>query len=313
MVASRDYYEILGVTRGASVDEIKKAYRNLARKHHPDVDKSPGAAERFKEINEAYQVLSDSQKRAAYDRYGHAAFKAGGQAGSAGFGFDPFGFGASGTSGQWGPFTYTYSTTGGDSSGADLSDPFDIFESVFGFRGFGSDREPKRGRDLNYVMEVDFLEAVTGGEKVVEVNGKKLHLKIPAGAGSGTKIRFGGEGEAGRGRDGRPLPRGDLFITLKVGRHSRFQREGDDIVSQEEIGYPQAVLGETLTMETVQGRVKLKIPGGTQSGSVFRIKGKGVRSRRGVGDHYVRVIIKVPKSLSKREREIFEELKRLES
>jgi len=314
MPTNRDFYEILGLSKGASGEDIKKAYRNLARQHHPDVDKSPGAEGRFKEINEAYQILSDPQKKAAYDRYGHAAFQPGGGAGQ---GFNPFSAGggsASGRGGQWGPFSYTYSSGGSGgfegSGGDEFADPFDIFESVFGFRGFGG-REAPRGRDVSYVMDVDFMEAVSGGERTVNVDGKMLHVKIPQGARTGTRIKFAGEGEPGRSRDGKSLPNGDLFITLRVGAHPQFTREGDDIFSEAHISYPRLVLGDKIDVGTVAGEVKLSIPPGTQSGTVFRIKGKGVKSSRGTGDHYARVTISIPKKLSKREKELLEELRNL--
>lgn len=305
MSTTRDYYEILGLKKGASSDEFKKAYRDLARRHHPDVDKSAGAEARFKEINEAYQILSDSKKKEMYDQFGHAAFRPGGQAGGAGF--DPFGFGqAGGGRSQWGPFTYSYST-GGDGGDVDFSDPFDIFESVFGFRGFN--REQRRGRDLSYVLDVDFMEAVSGGERVVEIKGKEFHVKIPQGARTGTKIKFAGEGESGRGRDGKELSRGDLYISLRVGAHPQFVREEDDIYSSQNITYPQAVLGDKIDVVTVGGPVKLNIPGGSQSGTVFRLKGKGVKSSRGTGDHYVRLNLLVPKNVSRREKELLEDLR----
>lgn len=310
MPTARDYYEILGLSKNASGEEIKKAYRNLARQHHPDVDKSAGAESRFKEINEAYQILSDPQKKAAYDRFGHAAFAPGG--GAAGQGFNPFG-GAQ--SGQWGPFTYTYSSKGPGGfegfGGDEFADPFDIFESVFGFRGFGGERQQTRGRDVSYVMDVEFMEAVSGGEKNVNVDGKTLHVRIPQGARTGTRIKFAGEGEPGRSRDGKTLQSGDLFINLRVGGHPDFTREGDDIFSEVLISYPQAVLGDKLEIETVAGKVKLSIPAGTQSGTVFRMRGKGVKSNRGTGDHYVRVVIAVPKKPGKREKDLLEELKSL--
>lgn len=306
MQNNRDYYEVLGLKKGASGDELKKAYRDLARKHHPDVDKSPGAEAKFKEINEAYQILSDPQKKAAYDRFGHAAFSREAGPGPAGQqGFNPFG-GAS--SGQWGPFSY--STGGGGMDGEDFADPFDIFESVFGFRGFGG-REPQRGRDVSYVMDIDFMEAISGGERTVNVDEKTLRVKIPQGARTGTKIRFSGEGGASRGRDGRALPKGDLYITLRVGTHPHFQREDDDVYSKVEISYPQAVLGDKLDAKTVYGPIKFGVPGGTQSGTVFRLKGKGIRSSRGTGDHYVQVTILIPKKPSRREKELLEELKSL--
>ena len=302
MTTSRDYYEILGLKKGASDEEVKKAYRNLARKHHPDVDKSSGAEARFKEINEAYQVLSDPKKKEMYNQFGHAAFASGAGRGREPSS-DPFGFG--GQSGQWGPFTYSYSS-GGDSNEADFSNPFDIFESVFGFRGF---RESKKGRDLNYVLDVDFMEAVTGGERMVEIEGKKYHVKVPEGTSSGTKIKFAGQGEVGQTREGRDLPRGDLYITLRVGAHPHFQREGNDSYSRQEIFYPQAVLGDKIDVETVYGVVKLSIPGGTQTSTVFRLKGKGIKSSRGTGDHYVQINLLVPKNVSRRERDLLEQLR----
>lgn len=301
----RDYYEVLGLPKNSSLEEIKKAYRNLARKHHPDVDKSTGAEERFKEINEAYQILSDPKKKEAYDRYGHAAFAQGAGAGSSGAGFNPFG----GASGQWGPFTYSYSTdTPFGSSESGFSDPFDIFESVFGFRGFNSQR---RGRDLNYVMDIDFSEAVNGSTKIVEVSGNSLTVNIPQGSRTGTKIKFEGLGERYSGKDSKSTPSGDLYITLRVGPHPKFYREGDDIYSEELVKFSQLVLGSTIDVETVYEIVKLKVPQGSQPGTEFRIKGKGVKSRRGQGDHYVRLGLTVPKNLTREQKELMDRMQNL--
>jgi len=298
----RDYYEILGIPKGSSSEEVKKAYRNLARRHHPDVDKSSGAEQRFKEINEAYQVLSDPQKKETYDHFGKSAFERGGAAAAG-----PFG-----AAGSWGPFTYSYSTSPGSSSfgsaGSEFSDPFDIFESVFGFRDF---RKPQKGKDLNYVLDVDFTEAVKGGERVVEVNGQVLHIRIPQGARSGTRIKFEGLGEKASGKDGRALPSGDLYITLRVGSHPYFQRDGDDIYSEKFLAFSNLVLGGDVEIETVNGLVRLKIPQGTPPGSEFRIKGKGMKSRYGQGDHYVRISLTVPKNLSKEQKEGLDRLKML--
>lgn len=298
----RDYYEILSVPKGSSSDEVKKAYRNLARKHHPDVDKSPGAEQRFKEINEAYQVLSDPKKKETYDRFGQSAFERGASGGTG-----PFG-----AAGGWGPFTYSYSTSPGsspfDSSGSDFSDPFDIFESVFGFRDF---RKPQKGKDLSYVLDVDFTEALKGGERIVEVNGQSLHLRIPQGARSGTRIKFEGLGEKIVAKDGRALPSGDVYITLRVGLDPRFQRDGDDIYSEKLLAFSILVLGGEVEIETVNGPVRFKIPQGTTPGSEFRLKGKGVRSKYGQGDHYVRISLTVPKNLNKDQKEGLERLKML--
>lgn len=298
----RDYYEILGIPKGSPSEEVKKAYRNLARKHHPDVDKSPGAEQRFKEINEAYQVLSDPQKKGNFDRFGKSAFDRGASGGSG-----PFG-----ASGSWGPFTYSYSTSPGsspfDSADSEFSDPFDIFESVFGFRDF---RKPQKGKDLNYVLDVDFMETVKGGERVVEVSGQVLHIRIPQGARTGTRIKFEGLGEKISGKDGRALPSGDLYITLRVGSHPLFQREGDDIYSEKFLPFSTLVLGGEVEIETVNGPVRLKIPQGTPPGSEFRIKGKGMKSRYSQGDHYVRISLTVPKNLSKEQKEWLDRLKTL--
>ena len=166
MANQKDYYQVLGVEKNASSDDIKKAYRHLAREHHPDMvrDGDKAAAEkRFKEINEAYQVLSDPQKRKMYDQYGHTG---------AGFGFEggPSGFGSAG---QWGPFTYTYTSNGQEPSGGPFGfgdfDPFEVFENVFGFRGFGGSRGPKRGKNLYYEMAIDFSESVFGLEKEINI------------------------------------------------------------------------------------------------------------------------------------------------
>lgn len=295
----RDYYEVLGLPKGASVEEVKKAYRNLARKHHPDVDKSPGAEARFKEINEAYQVLSEPKKKEAYDRFGHAAFSRASEAAGG-----PFG------GGGFGPFSYTY-TTGGfpfDLSDVEFSDPFDIFESVFGFRGF---RESRRGRDLNYVLDLEFMEAVRGGEKLVEIDRKPLRVKIPEGARSGTKIKFSGLGERLTGKDGRNLPPGDLYLTLRVTPHPHFYREGDDVYSEEFLTFSQLALGCLLSVETVRGPISVKVPAGTPSGSQFRLKSKGVKSHRGNGDHFVRVSVKIPRDLTGPQREMLEKLSAL--
>ncbi len=290
-----DYYNILGVVRDASKDEIKKAYKKLAKKHHPDVDKSAGANEKFKEINEAYQVLSDEKKRAAYDQFGSAAFDQG----------FPGSGGAQSQSGRWGPFTYTY-TTGGqapDFDFGDFSDPFNIFEQVFGFRGFG--RRPRRGRNLYYSITVDFMDAIRGLTQEVSLNGKKLKIKIPAGIRDGAEIKFSGEGE--RGPEGQPP--GDLFLTVRMRPHPTLTRVGDDIYILKEINFTQAALGDTIEVETVDKPVKLKIPAGTQSGTQFRLRGKGVPHLRGrgKGDQYVRVRVLVPQKLSREQKRLLKE------
>ena len=300
---AKDYYEVLGINKSATAAEIKKAYKSLAKKHHPDVDKSAGANEKFKEINEAYQVLSDSQKKATYDQVGHAAFKQG-----AGFGGRPSA--GPGQAGQWGPFTYTYTTGGGPSASdfGDFSDPFSIFEQVFGSRGFG--RQPRKGRNLRYSLTIDFMDAIKGLTREVSLNGKKLKVKIPSGIRDGAEIKFSGEGEAGP----RGLPPGDLYLLIRIRPHPIFTRIDDDIYILQEISFSKAALGDTIEVETVEGKVKLKIPAGTQSGTQFRLRGKGVPHLRGrgKGDQYVRVRVNIPQKLSREQKRLLKEFQSLE-
>ncbi|MDO8498718.1 MAG: DnaJ C-terminal domain-containing protein [bacterium] len=296
MTTKRDYYEILGAPKAASEAEIKTAYRRLARQHHPDVDKTPGAADKFKEISEAYQVLSDTQKKKAYDQFGHAAFEPGG------------GFGAG--AGPFGGFrTYSYSQGQGPNVEFDFGgfeDPFDLFEQIFGMGGFGGG--PFGGgrtyqRTPTYQMEIGFEEAVHGVTREIEIpaDGKKtkrMSIKIPAGVDNGTRMRFEG-----------------VDIVFRVRRHSEFLREGYDIFSDITLSVPQIVLGDVVELKTVWGEVKLKIPVGTEPGSLIRIKEKGVPRLRGSGrgDLYVRVRLEVPKRLSSEEKELYEKLSKVNS
>lgn len=302
-MAKRDFYETLGLGKNASDAEIKSAYRKLARKHHPDVDKTAGAETKFKEVSEAYQVLSDVQKKKAYDQFGHAAFDRGaggaGAGGPFGGGFDPFGGGGR---------TYSWSSGGGgpnvefDMGG--FSDPFDLFEQIFGMAGgspFGGMR-----RRATYQMSVSFNEAFHGAEKEVEIEQRdnqgrvsrnRMKIKIPAGVDEGTRMRFG-----------------ELDIVFRVASPTNFVREGADLFSDVTLGIPQVVLGDTIDVETVHGAVKLKVPIGTQSGSLIRIKGKGMPNLRGgVGDQYVRVRLDIPKTLSPEEKRLYEQLKSVSS
>ena len=348
----RDYYEVLGVSRGASEDEIKKAYKKMARKYHPDLN--PGdktAEEKFKEVNEAYEVLSDADKKARYDQYGHA-------------GVDP-NFGAGGFG-------------GGFDGSFDFGDLGDIFGSFFG-GGFGGGRRtnpnaPQRGESIRMSIAISFEEAAFGCEKAVTVeryetcdtchgNGcapgtspevcpdchgtgtvqvrrqtpmgvfatsspcpkcggkgriihqpckdcrgsgmvrkkKTIQASIPAGIDTGQTISIRGQGNAGKNGG----PAGDLLITITVRPHELFRREGTSVLCEAPITFTQAVLGAELEIPTIDGKVKYTLPEGTQSGTTFRLKGKGIPSinGRGRGDQYVTVYIETPKNLNKEQKE----------
>jgi molecular chaperone DnaJ len=350
MAEKRDYYNVLGVPRTANADELKKAYRRLARQYHPDVNKSPEAEERFKEINEAYEVLSDDQKRAAYDRFGHAGVQ--GSAGAGYSGFGGFGF-------------------------------EDIFEEFFSGFGMGSRRRgrraPRRGADLQQQLTISFEEAAFGCEKEIEIlrheecprcqgsgaepgtqpircpqcngtgevrqvqqsilgsfvnvstcprcrgsgefittpcsqcNGHKvvqvprtLSVKIPPGVDDGMRIRLAGEGEPGTLGG----PPGNLYIFVSVEPHRFFRRRDSDVLLELAINVAQAALGDEVTVPTLDGDVSLTIPAGTQSGKVFRLRGKGIpRLRRnGRGDQLVIVQVAVPTRLTDHQRQLFQEL-----
>ena len=280
MATKEDYYQILGVSKNATADELKKAYRTMARKHHPDVDKTPGAEEKFKGINEAYQVLSDPQKKAAYDQYGHAAFEQGGM----GTGAGPFGGGFGGQ--QGGYQTYTWSS-GGDGGG--FADPFDIFEAFFG----GQSPFGRQARLPRYAINLTFDEAIHGVQKDLEIEGKRQKIKIPAGADDGTEIKFS-----------------NFILVCQVKQSSNFRRRGYDIISEHEISFSQAALGAIAEIETVEGSVKIRIPAGTQPGTQIRLRGKGVKhiTGRGQGDHYVIIRLQIPTRLSRDQKKLLEEL-----
>jgi molecular chaperone DnaJ len=356
MADKRDYYEVLGVPRDVSAEDMKKAYRKLAVKHHPD--KNPGdktAEDKFKEIGEAYDILSDDQKRAAYDRYGHGAFANGGGGGGGGGGFhDPFDI-----------FREVFGGSGGGGGG--------VFESFFGGGGGGGGRQrrdgPQRGSDLRYGMEITLEEAAQGTEREIEYDrqavcktctgsgsasgaGKKtcrtcggagqvissrgffqiqqncpdcqgsgevisdpckpcsgsgrtkertkLRGQIPAGIEDGSRLRSGGNGDYGA----KGGPAGDLYIVVQVKAHEIFEREGDDLHCQMPLSFSTATLGGETTVPTLECKANLKVPAGTQNGTTFRLRGKGMKilGEERHGDLYVHVQIAVPTQLSAEQR-----------
>ncbi len=294
MTTKRDYYEILGVSKNASDDEIKKAYRKLAVKYHPD--KNPGDKEaeaKFKEISEAHEVLSDKQKRARYDQFGHA-----GVGGAA----DPFGGGS--PFGNGGAFNFNgqefHFDFGGNGSPLD-----DILGSIFGFGGGA--RRPRRGADYQTSVTITFEEAIFGATKSINANGSDLKIKIPAGIDDGMSIRLRGKGGAAP-EGGEP---GDLYIRVRVKPHKSLTREGSIILSEQTVDMVDAALGCEIEVETVDGPITMKVPAGTQSGTPFKLSGHGVPFR-GDGDrgpHIVTVIVKTPENLSKKQKELLEEFK----
>lgn len=344
----RDYYEILGLTKSASADEIKKAYRKLSKKYHPDINKEEGADAKFKELAEAYEVLSDPQKKARYDQYGHQ---------------DPnAGFGGGGAGGGFGGFE-------------------DIFSSFFGGGGGGRRRDPnapRKGDDLQYSMTINFDEAVFGAEKEIEIpreeicdtctgtgakpgtskttcthchgtgqveeavntpfgqmvnrrtcnvckgsgsiikekcttchgagkvtKRKKIKVTIPAGIDDGQQLRVSGQGEAGFNGG----PTGDLYIVFRVRPSDKFERDGDDIYYELNITFAQAALGDEIDIPTVNGKVSMKIPSGTQSGARHRLKGKGIKNVQGygIGDQYVIIKVVTPKKMTDKQKELLRE------
>jgi DnaJ-class molecular chaperone len=292
-MANQDFYSILGVSKTASDSELKSAYRKQALKWHPDKHKGEAkkeAEQKFKEVNQAYEVLKNPQKKQAYDQMGHSAFTQGGSGGSQGFGGagGPFSGGQ-----QQGPFRYTYSSSGGNVNFEDVfggSDPFDIFEQFFG-GGQGQRRQQKQV----YHANIDFMEAIKGVEKSFIIQGVQKKVNIPAGINSNTRIRFN-----------------EFDLVVEVKPHEIFKRQGQDIIVDHKITFSQAALGDTVEVPTIDGNFKLKVRPGTQPGSLVRLREKGVpfpRSNRR-GDQYVRFVIEIPKNLSRKQKELLQEFEK---
>lgn len=301
-----DYYKILEVDKQASQDDIRKAYKRLARKYHPDLNPNdPDAKRKFQEVNEANAVLSDPEKRKKYDEYGqnweHAADFESQQDGSG----MHFGHGQNGS---------TYWTSADDGSGFSS-----FFEQMFGgmggqdFEGFSNfGRRNNRGKDYTAELEIPLTEAAQTHKKVISVNDKKLRITIPAGIADGQTIRLNGQG--GEGSQGAPA--GDLYITFRVPNDTRFIREGDDLYETVQLDLYTAVLGGEKIVDTMDGQVRLKINPGTQSGTRVRLKGKGFpiyKNEGSKGDLIVTYQVAIPTSLTDKQRKLFTELQSMNS
>ena len=299
-VAFRDYYEVLGVSRDASAEDIRAAYRNLARRYHPDVNKEPGAEDRFKEVSEAYEVLRDEEKRERYDRLG-PNWKAGDDvSGAAGFderfrqgGFDDV--------------RVEFGNGFGDFS--------DFFEGLFGARertrpGGGTGRFSARGSDQEAVLELSLEEAATGGRRRVTLaDGRDYEVNVPAGVRSGQRIRLAGEGGRGMGAG----PSGDLFLQVRLKPDPRFRVEGRDVYVNLPVTPWEAALGASVEVPTLSGAKHVRVPPGSSTGRRLRLRGQGMPGSGGSGHLYAVIEIHVPKKPSPEERELFERLAEVSS
>lgn len=309
-MAKKDYYSSLNVARSASADDIKKSYRKLAMKYHPD--KNPNdkkAEEMFREITEAYEVLSDTKKREMYDQFGFAGSNqgfAGAGAGAGGFGGFGGGFGQ-GQQGFGGEGNEGFQDIFGDIFG-------DVFGGGAGARGGFRQARKQRGADLRYTLNISFEDSALGTEKTISFirqrNGRddstKLAVKVPAGVKQGQRLKLSGEGD-GSPNGGTP---GDLYVIINVQEHALFRREEDDILIDVPISYIDAILSSQTEVPTLTGKVVLKIPEGTHSGQVFRMKGKGFPKSGGfgTGDMLVKILVDTPATLTTKQKELLEEL-----
>jgi curved DNA-binding protein len=309
----KDYYKVLGVSKNADEKEIKRAYRRLAREFHPDVN--PGddrAEERFKEINEAYEVLGDSEKRSKYDRFGTSWQQ------YQRMGGDPGGFDWSqwASGGQPGGTRVEFSGDLGDLFGGGAGDFSDFFNVLFGdarmrSSGFGRrGRGGTRGQNMEQPVRITLEEALLGTRRVLEKDGRRLEVTIPQGVKTGSRIRIAGEGGPGMGG----LPAGDLFLKVDIEPHAVFTRDGLNRRRNVDLDLFTAVLGGEVRVGTLDGDVTLKVPPETQSGRTFRLRGKGMpelRKKDERGDLYLEVRVRLPQNLNEREKELFHELSEL--
>jgi curved DNA-binding protein len=289
-VEYKDYYEVLGLPRDASQDDIRRAYRKLARRFHPDLNQESDAEERFKEVSEAYEVLSDPEKRERYDDLGTRWRSAEG-AGGADF-EDLFGrqdFGGGDVRVEFGDGAFS-----------------EFFERLFGDRAATAATGPVRGRDHEALLELSLEEALAGGRRRLSLeDGRSFEVNIPAGVREGQRIRIAGQGASGR--DGGP--QGDLYLRVRLRPHPRFRREADDLNVDVSVAPWEAALGATVPVQTLTGTAQVRIPAGSSSGRRLRLRGRGLpKQAGGRGDLYASVQIAVPKRLSDEERELFERL-----
>lgn len=300
----RDYYQVLGVDRDSSEKEIKRAYRKLAQLYHPDKNPDPGAEERFKEINEAYEVLGDATKRGKYDQLGSSYRqweRMGGRPGD--FDWSQW---AGGTPGgvrvEFGDLGDIGDMFGG---GGSFSDFFNTIFGGGGRPGRTRTRGPARGRDLQQDVTISLQEAYTGTSRVIQRNGQRLEVQVPPGARTGTRVRLSGQGEAGVGRSG------DLYLSVNVAPDPRFRREGPNLHTDIDVDLYTAVLGGETQIETPGGSVVLTIPRGSQPGKTFRLSGRGMprlRNPQEYGDLYVHLQVRIPTELSDEEEQLFRQL-----
>ncbi len=334
---ARDFYQVLGLARTADEKEIKKAYRKLARQYHPDVNPNDkGAETKFKEVNQAFQVLSDKDKRTLYDQFGadydkvgsapaHAHAGGPGAPGGPGANFNGSNinfenleelFNQGRRNGAYGSYNAPAGAPHADEGeGGGFGD---LFENILGGRGRGRKRGPQQGQDIEQAVQISLAESLKGTQRAMRLTisdpatgkseNREFTVKIPGGVREGARVRVPGKGASGEHGG----PPGDLFLQVSIDRHPNWKREGDDLFIEVPVTFAEAALGATIDVPTINDRIQMRVPAGTQSGQKIRLSGRGApRTKGGAGDQYVTIKIAVPKDLNPRETEIIEELARL--